>query len=537
MPIQRFHLLVVFLCLGLNVAASQAWGHPTFEWIDQQWRVGVLGSETTGRSSIHYAFGVSATDGQITDLTSDTALFRVFADSASPSLGFSASNMGLFGTRKFRVMNSQNGWRMTIKSVLRGVLNTHKSLLRDLHPTAVLKVDAQIRSSGTSRFQMRLGFDEERTNGDDEDWTFDPKSVQQSGLLTDGEYEIDVTVTAASSTEESRIFSANAAADFFSTIDRDVLGRPLAHPIQRGVEISLSATPSPADIVNGSFETGPAPGDFTTLGSGSQAIQYWTVSKGTVDYVGTRWKAAEGNRSVDLNGSEPGAITQTFVTQPGTTYLVQFALAGNPEGGHATKELQVTRGCCESAQFLFNTTGRSNQNMGFTKQNFVFTATSSTTDLTFTSLTDGGYGPVIDDIVLLENVNPWVGLVAEEQSYKTEDHSALGFSPGCGGRFNLGQGFVGKFNFTATLAAKSGSPTLSNLVVRVAELSNGNLLQNADNGAGGLGALLTIPTGLDTEYRDGMLSYPENIRSIPFRICLKSLTRFEFKVDVFGTHH
>jgi hypothetical protein len=96
-------------------------------------------------------------------------------------------------------------------------------------------------------------------------------------------------------------------------------------------------------------------------------------------------------------------------------------------------------------------------------------------------------------------------------------------------------GFVGKFSFTATLAAQNGSPPLSNIVVRVSTLSNGNLLQNAAGGPAGVGALLRIPTDLDRDYQDGIFTYPENIRDIPFTICLTRRTPFTFFVDVLGT--
>jgi hypothetical protein len=92
------------------------------------------------------------------------------------------------------------------------------------------------------------------------------------------------------------------------------------------------------------------------------------------------------------------------------------------------------------------------------------------------------------------------------------------------------------FIVAATLAAKQGSPPITNLLVSVNRLTNNNLMQNADGGPGGVGALLTIPKGLDPEYVDGILTHPENIRNIPFTICLSptNVTRFTFLVDVLG---
>jgi hypothetical protein len=123
------------------------------------------------------------------------------------------------------------------------------------------------------------------------------------------------------------------------------------------------------------------------------------------------------------------------------------------------------------------------------------------------------------------NVNDLLlGFVPERQSYRTSADTT-----GCP------SGSVGTFSFTATIGAKKGSPPLSSLVVKVAQLSNGNLLQNADGGPSGVGGLLTIPRSWDSEYFDGTLTYPENIRDIPFTICLMRRTAFTFFVDVLGT--
>jgi hypothetical protein len=49
-------------------------------------------------------------------------------------------------------------------------------------------------------------------------------------------------------------------------------------------------------------------------------------------------------------------------------------------------------------------------------------------------------------------------------------------------RFTTGcpAGFVGKFGFMARLTDQSTSPALSDLTIKVQELTNGNVLQNAD---------------------------------------------------------
>src|SRR5579884_870847 len=86
--------------------------------------------------------------------------------------------------------------------------------------------------------------------------------------------------------------------------------------------------------------------------------------------------------------------------------------------------------------------------------------------------------------------------------------------------------FVGKCTITASLTDKRDSPSLSNLLIQVSALTNGNLLQNADGGPGGVGATLTPPiTSLN----------PGESENIVFVICLKQNGEFTFQVDVFGT--
>jgi hypothetical protein len=86
-------------------------------------------------------------------------------------------------------------------------------------------------------------------------------------------------------------------------------------------------------------------------------------------------------------------------------------------------------------------------------------------------------------------------------------------------------GFVGKFSFSATLTDKSTSPSVSDLVVQVTTLTNGNLLENADGGPAEVGATLTLP---------GTLS-PGQSEDVQFIICLKQKGKFSFFVDVLGT--
>jgi choice-of-anchor C domain-containing protein len=156
----------------------------------------------------------------------------------------------------------------------------------------------------------------------------------------------------------------------------------------------LSATP----FSNGSFESGVDPGVLAALPNGSTAISNWiVVGGGGVDYIGTYWQAAQGTRSVDLNGSGPAMLSQTFDTIINIPYTVTFALAGNPDGPPASKDIRVTA-ALDSATFTFDVTNTTIDAMGWVYKTFTFTPVASTTTLTFESFTQGGYGPAIDDV-------------------------------------------------------------------------------------------------------------------------------------------
>ncbi|MGD9730499.1 MAG: hypothetical protein AB7V39_29595, partial [Nitrospiraceae bacterium] len=89
------------------------------------------------------------------------------------------------------------------------------------------------------------------------------------------------------------------------------------------------------------------------------------------------------------------------------------------------------------------------------------------------------------------------------------------------------------FGFDARLTNENSSPPLSDLAVKVKTLSNGNLLQNADGGNGGVGSTLTVPK--QSGYADGTLTPGESV-DVHFNICLKNKKPFTFFVDVLGMH-
>jgi len=173
------------------------------------------------------------------------------------------------------------------------------------------------------------------------------------------------------------------------------------------VLLALTATSSMVmagpTLINGSFESASVnPGSYVTLSEGSTAITGWTVI-GTIqytksiDYIGGYWQAADGSRSIDLNGyNDRGGIQQAIETVAGQKYEVRFSMSGNPDGSPAEKKLIVSADA-QSDDFVYVVTG-SKSNMKWASYVWYFTATDESTLLTFQSAIDGSFGPALDNV-------------------------------------------------------------------------------------------------------------------------------------------
>ena len=159
---------------------------------------------------------------------------------------------------------------------------------------------------------------------------------------------------------------------------------------------------------------------FAEPSTGSTCITGWTVGDGTmdpgmgsVDLIATYWQNPPGSYSVDLDGSHPGSIYQTFDTVSGATYTVTFDLSGNPDGGDGTKYLQVTADG-STVDYTY-TVGPSNSksNMLYELETFTFMASGPSTTLTFASedASTSPYGPVIGDVSLSPEPSTWSLLI------------------------------------------------------------------------------------------------------------------------------
>jgi choice-of-anchor C domain-containing protein len=174
------------------------------------------------------------------------------------------------------------------------------------------------------------------------------------------------------------------------------------------VLVTLWAAAAQADLItNGSFESGITPGSYTTIYAvDSTSITGWTVTAGSVDYIGSYWQASNGSRSLDMNGLGTGSIAQTFASTANQMYKVTFDLAGNFDGGPNPKTLTVSAGNNTQPYTFPYFNSWSHGNMGWTHEAFFFTANGANTTLTFTGdptiLSGWGngtpLGPTLDNV-------------------------------------------------------------------------------------------------------------------------------------------
>lgn len=160
------------------------------------------------------------------------------------------------------------------------------------------------------------------------------------------------------------------------------------------VAVSAQAT----TVFSDGFNFATPPSSFTTVGGGG-TIGPWAVGGNSVDWIGGYWQPAEGNGSIDMSGNGPGTLSTTFNTVAGQSYILDFYLAGNTDGGNVSKDVNVQVGNLNQT-FSFNTPGRSRASMGWTLFSTPFTASAGTTTLTFTSLDNNAYGAALDGVTV-----------------------------------------------------------------------------------------------------------------------------------------
>lgn len=167
----------------------------------------------------------------------------------------------------------------------------------------------------------------------------------------------------------------------------------------------LVVTPASAAVIrNGSFETQTSTqvNGSALLSSGNKSVKFWTVESGNVDLISSYWNASAGSNSVDLNGTGEGAIsTNIFGLTVGRLYDVLFDMAGNPEGGTRTKQIQASvtaAGAVRPPKTFSAVQAQSLTAMNWSTMVFSFTASAPTQLMTFRSISGSSFGAAIDNV-------------------------------------------------------------------------------------------------------------------------------------------
>jgi choice-of-anchor C domain-containing protein len=166
--------------------------------------------------------------------------------------------------------------------------------------------------------------------------------------------------------------------------------------------LSTLATAQAGLITNGSFEDGVDPGKFITLHAGSTNLTGWEITHGNVDYIGYYWQASDGVRSVDLDGLyTAGRMAQNIATVVGEEYELTFDLSGNPDGPPDFKWVRAGANG-QFADFSFDATNSTHDDMGWLPQSWRFVADSDVTTIWFQSLSEptNSFGAAIDNVAV-----------------------------------------------------------------------------------------------------------------------------------------
>ncbi|MEM7468629.1 MAG: LamG-like jellyroll fold domain-containing protein, partial [Pseudomonadota bacterium] len=152
---------------------------------------------------------------------------------------------------------------------------------------------------------------------------------------------------------------------------------------------------------DGLFLEAADPGSFQSYTSVSP-LGNWSVEAGQVVLAGSVWQSTPlGGRSIELAASVGGTITQDLTTVVGQTYQILFVESGDWTGD-STLGYRVSAGGNSQDFVAQQPDGWSYTNMLWTDRSVTFTATDTTTTLSFASLEAGSSAAVIGDIRVVE---------------------------------------------------------------------------------------------------------------------------------------
>lgn len=159
-----------------------------------------------------------------------------------------------------------------------------------------------------------------------------------------------------------------------------------------------------AVITNGGF-IGPFSGDFETLAPGNTTgMPGWTVSGAGVDHINTYWQSGDGDGySVDMSALNAGSISHVVNNLSiGMQYVVSFLMSANPDGGNATRQVNVDVGG-PATTFSYDLSGNV-IDMNWEARSYLFTATATSQTLRFSSLETNAFGAALDGVSIAAQV-------------------------------------------------------------------------------------------------------------------------------------
>ena len=148
-----------------------------------------------------------------------------------------------------------------------------------------------------------------------------------------------------------------------------------------------------------------------------------------------------------------GGIAQTFATTPGRRYRVTFDLAGNPNQLPRVKPMRVSA-AGQSAEFTFDTTGKTGARMGWTPRRWTFSANAASAPLEFRRLTvspQTGYGAAIDNVAVAPQPAAPLKVVETEKEIQVSLGSEILFDTG---RYDLKPAATSALESLLTLLAR-----------------------------------------------------------------------------------
>ncbi len=129
---------------------------------------------------------------------------------------------------------------------------------------------------------------------------------------------------------------------------------------------------------------------------------HWQVISGDVAVQGHWGQSPLGGNAVNLDGTTPGAISQTFSTVPGKTYVVNFAMTGDFSKAFS-KSMTVSAGGSSETFVVDVPAGWETDNLLWNHRSMTFTANSIDTTLTFAADSSASIdAPVIGDVQVVE---------------------------------------------------------------------------------------------------------------------------------------